>query len=142
MTRPVYAKNDKMQCIVHVDGSATQNGCGEGIIFVSPEGDIYEYAMHFKFQASNNEAEYKALICGIQMSKATGAEEILAFSDSQLIGSQVNGEYEAKDATMIKYLEIVNQEMQPLKNFEVRRIPRAENNKANALSKLASSASW
>ncbi|XP_056695356.1 uncharacterized protein [Spinacia oleracea] len=75
------------------------------------------------------------------MSKAAGAEEILVLSDSQLIVRQVMGEYEAKDDAMIKYLEIVRQEIQPLTNFEVRHIPRAENNKADALSKLASSAS-
>ncbi|XP_056686910.1 uncharacterized protein [Spinacia oleracea] len=141
MTRPTQMKNDKTQWIIYVGGSATQNGCGAGIICESPEGDIYEYAMCFKFQVSNNEAEYEALICGIQMSKAAGAEEILALSDSQLIVSQVNGEYEAKDDAMIKYLEIVRQEIQPLTSFEVQRIPRAENNKEDALSKFASSAS-
>ncbi|XP_021858914.2 uncharacterized protein [Spinacia oleracea] len=141
MTRPTHIKNDRKQWIIHVDGSATQNGCGAGIIRESPEGDTYEYAMRFNFQASNNEAEYEALICGIQMSKAAGAEEILVLSDSQVIVSQVKGEYEAKDDTMMKYLEIVRQEIQSLTNFEVQHIPRSENNKANALSKLASSAS-
>ncbi|XP_056682828.1 uncharacterized protein [Spinacia oleracea] len=127
--------------IVHVDGSATQNGSGAGIICESPEGDIYEYAMRFNFQASNNEAEYEALICGIQMSRAAGAADVLVLSDSQLIVSQVKGEYEAKYEAMIRYLEKVRQEAQQLSNFEVKHIPRSENNKADALSKLASSAS-
>ncbi|XP_056688345.1 uncharacterized protein [Spinacia oleracea] len=141
MTRPPYFKNEKAQWVVHVDGSATQNGCGAGIICESPEGDIYEYAMRFNFQASNNEAEYEALICGIQMSKAAGAAEVLILSNSQLIVSQVKGEYEAKDDAMIKYLEKVHQEVQQLTSFEIQHIPRSENNKADALSKLASSAS-
>ncbi|XP_021856710.2 uncharacterized protein [Spinacia oleracea] len=81
MTRPAHLKNDKTQWVVRVDGSATQNGCGAGIIYESPEGDVYEYAMRFNFQASNNEAEYEALICGIQMSKAAGAAEVLVLSD-------------------------------------------------------------
>ncbi|XP_056688783.1 uncharacterized protein [Spinacia oleracea] len=127
--------------IVHVDGSATQNGSGAGIFCESPEGDIYEYAMRFNFQASNNEAEYEALICGIQMSRAAGAADVLVLSDSQLIVSQVKGEYEAKDEAMIRYLKKVRQEAQQLSNFEVKHIPRSENNKADALSKLASSAS-
>ena len=71
----------------------------QGIICESPEGDIYEYAMRFKFQASNNEAEYEALICGIQMSKAAEAEEILALPDSQLI--------------VIQLLENMKQRMKP-----------------------------
>ncbi|XP_056698041.1 uncharacterized protein [Spinacia oleracea] len=109
--------------IVHVDGSATQNGSGAGIICESPEGDIYEYAMRFNFQASNNEAEYEALICGIQMSRAGGAADVLVLSDSQLIVSQVKGEYEVKDEAMIRYLEKVRQEAQQLSNFEVKHIP-------------------
>ncbi|XP_021864960.2 uncharacterized protein [Spinacia oleracea] len=141
MTRPAHLKNDKTQWVVRVDGSATQNGCGAGIICESPEGDVYEYAMRFNFQASNNEAEYEALICGIQMSKAAGAAEVLVLSDSQLIVSQVKGEYEAKDDTMMRYLEKVRQEVQPLISFEIQHIPRSENGKADALSKLASSAS-
>ncbi|XP_021863719.1 uncharacterized protein [Spinacia oleracea] len=141
MTRPLYLKNEKTQWVVHVDGSATQNGCGAGIICESPEGDVYEYAMRFNFQTSNNEAEYEALICGIQMSKAARATEVLVLSDSQLMVSQVKGEYEAKDDAMIKYLEIVHQEAQQLTSFEIQHIPRTENSKADALSKLASSAS-
>ncbi|XP_056685738.1 uncharacterized protein [Spinacia oleracea] len=141
LTKPPYLKNEKTQWIVHVDGSATQNGPGAGIICESPEGDIYEYAMRFNFQASNNEAKYEALICEMQMSKAAGAEDVFVLSDSQLIVIQVKGEYEAKDDAMIKYLEKVRQEVQQLSNFEIQHIPRSENNKADALSKLASSAS-
>lgn len=120
MTRPAFAKNDKILWTIYVDMSATQKGCGAGIICESPEVDIYEYAMRLNFRASNNEAEYEELLCGIQMSKATGAEEILALSDSQLIFIQVNGDYEVRDATMIKYLEAAHQEVRPLKSFEVR----------------------
>ena len=72
---------------VYVDGSATMNGCGAGIICESPEGDKFEYALRFKFQASNNEAEYKALLVGLRMCKATGAKNVEACSDSQLIVS-------------------------------------------------------
>ncbi|XP_056697782.1 uncharacterized protein [Spinacia oleracea] len=70
-----------------------------------------------------------------------GAEEILALSDSQLIVSQVNGTYEARDPTMIKYMQAIHQEVEQLKSFEVRQVPRSENNQADALSTLASSAS-
>ncbi|XP_056697443.1 uncharacterized protein [Spinacia oleracea] len=141
MTRPVFAKNTKTVWTLYVDGSSTQNGCGAGIICPSLEGDTFEYVMRFNFQASNNEAEYEALLCGIKMCKAAGAEEILALSDSQLIVIQVNGTYEDRDPTMIKYMQAVHQEMEQLKSFEVKQVPRSENNPAHALSKLASSAS-
>ncbi|XP_056686043.1 uncharacterized protein [Spinacia oleracea] len=141
MTRPNFEKNVTTRWTVYVDGSSTQNGCGAGIICQSPEGDKYEYAMRFNFQTSNNEAEYEALLAGIKMCKAAGAQEILAFSDSQLIVSQVCGDYEARDPNMIKYMQAVHQEVEHLKSFEAKQIPRTENNQADALSKLASSAS-
>ncbi|XP_056695057.1 uncharacterized protein [Spinacia oleracea] len=141
MTRHVFSGNTKIVWTVFVDGSSTQNGCGAGIICQSHEGDTFEYEMLFNFQASNNEAEYEALLSGIKMCKAAGAEEILGLSDSQLIVSQVNGNYEARDPTMIKYMKVVHQEVENLKSFEVRQVPRSENNQADALSKLASSAS-
>ncbi|XP_056690068.1 uncharacterized protein [Spinacia oleracea] len=141
MTRPTFEKNVATRWTVYVDGSSTQNGCGAGIICQSPEGDKYEYAMRFNFQTSNNEAEYEALLAGIKMCKAAGAQEILAFSDSQLIVSQVNGDYEARDPNMIKYMQAVHQEIEHLKSFEAKQIPRTENKQADALLKLASSAS-
>ncbi|XP_021839331.1 uncharacterized protein [Spinacia oleracea] len=141
MTRPTFEKNVASRWTVYVDGSSTQNGCGAGIICQSPEGDKYEYAMRFNFQTSNNEAEYEALLAGIKMCKAAGAQEILALSDSQLIVSQVNGDYEARDPNMIKYMQAVRQEIEHLKSFKAKQIPRTENNQADALSKLASSAS-
>ncbi|XP_057248147.1 uncharacterized protein LOC104903274 [Beta vulgaris subsp. vulgaris] len=71
-----------------VDGSSTANGCGDGIIFQSPEGDKCEYAIKFQFQASNNEAEYEALLAGIKMCKAVGALEIEAKTDFLIVVSQ------------------------------------------------------
>lgn len=64
--------------------------------------------MRFNFQTSNNEAEYEALLGGIKMCKAAGDEEILALSDSQLIVSHVNSDYEARDPNMIKYMQVVS----------------------------------
>ncbi|XP_056688105.1 uncharacterized protein [Spinacia oleracea] len=141
MTRPTFEKNVATRWTVYVDGSSTQNGYGADIICQSPEGDKYEYAMRFNFQTSNNEAEYEALLAGIKMCKAAGAQEILAFSDSQLMVSQVNGDYEARDPNMIKYMQAVHQEIEHLKSFEAKQISRTENNQADALSELASSAS-
>lgn len=87
MTRPPPVETSSDIWTLFVDGSSTQNGCGAGILFKSPEGDIFEYAMRFKFQTSNNEAEYEALVAGIRMCKAAGAIKIDAMSDSQLVVS-------------------------------------------------------
>ncbi|KMT08060.1 hypothetical protein BVRB_6g144140 [Beta vulgaris subsp. vulgaris] len=123
-----------------VDESSTTNGCGAGIIFQSPEGDKFEYAMKFQFQASNNEAEYEALLAGIKMCKAAGALEIEAKTDSLLVVSQVNGDFECKEASMRKYMNLIKEEVKSLKRFVLDQVPRSENHQADALSKLASSA--
>ncbi|XP_019108330.2 uncharacterized protein LOC109136568 [Beta vulgaris subsp. vulgaris] len=123
-----------------VDGSSTANGCGVGIIFQSPEGYKFEYAMKFQFQASNIEVEYEALLAGIKMCKATRALEIEAKTDYLMVVSQVNGDFECKEASMSKYMSLIKEEIKTLKRFILDQVPRSENHQADALSKLASSA--
>ena len=62
--------------------------------------------MRYNFKATNNETEYEALIAGLSLAKQMGAENIQVFSDSQLIIIQVQGDYHAKDANMIRYLSV------------------------------------
>jgi len=59
-----------------VDGSATSGGSGSGLIVVSPEGRVHEHALEFLFKASNNEAEYEALLAGMDLCYALGAEHL------------------------------------------------------------------
>lgn len=87
MTRSPPVETSSDVWTLFVDGLSTQNGCGAGILFKSLEEDIFEYAMRFKFQTCNNEAEYEALVAGIRMCKAAGAIKIDAMSDSQLVVS-------------------------------------------------------
>ena len=79
-------------------------------------------------------------MAGIKQCKAAGAEEVEAMSDSQLVVIQVNGEYEARNANMVKYLQAVSGEIRTLKKFTLVQVPWSEKNQADALSKLASSA--
>lgn len=77
-------------------------------MITDPDGVETTYALRFYFPASNNEAEYEALIAGLQIARKLGAKKIQAFGDSQLIVNQVNRTYEAKDATMKRYLDKVS----------------------------------
>ncbi|XP_021774623.1 uncharacterized protein LOC110738521 [Chenopodium quinoa] len=117
MTRPDLQPAKDQIWKVFVDGSATTNGCGAGIICQSTEGEKFIYALRFQFQASNNEAEYEVLLAGLRMCKAVEATKIDASSDSQLIVSQVNGDYEAREPTMMKYLQMVKDEADSLEHF-------------------------
>ncbi|KAL0420640.1 UNVERIFIED_CONTAM: hypothetical protein Slati_3086900 [Sesamum latifolium] len=53
--------------LLHVDGSSTTQGSGAGVVITSPQGEDLEFAIKFNFKASNNEAEYEALVIGMRM---------------------------------------------------------------------------
>ncbi|XP_010678230.1 uncharacterized protein LOC104893792 [Beta vulgaris subsp. vulgaris] len=130
----------KQHWTLMVDGSSTANGSGDGIIFQSPKGDKFEYAIIFQFQASNNEAEYEVLLDGIKMCKVVGALENEAKTDSLLVASQVNGDFECQEGSMSNYMKLIQEEIKTLKRFVLDQVLRSENHQADALSKLASSA--
>ncbi|KAL0433228.1 UNVERIFIED_CONTAM: hypothetical protein Slati_2657100 [Sesamum latifolium] len=75
--------------LLHIDGSSTTQGSGAGIVITTPQGEDLEFAIKFGFKASNNEAEYEALVIGMRMAHETGAKHLLAYSDSQLVVKQV-----------------------------------------------------
>lgn len=112
-----------------VDGASSTDGAGAGLLIVDPSGVEVTYALRFDFHASNHEAEYEALITGLQIAHRLGARRLQAYCYSQLIANQIYGSYQAKDPIMKKYLDKVHS-----------LIPRSQNRRADALSKLASSA--
>ena len=89
------------------------------------------------FPTTNNEAEYEALVAGLDLAKAEGAENVVVHCDSQVATSQINGGYECKNERMKRYLEEVNFQ---IRNLEVKiiQIPREENECADCLAKAAS----
>ncbi|XP_048502887.2 uncharacterized protein LOC125498679 [Beta vulgaris subsp. vulgaris] len=132
----------KESWLLEVDGSAADSGSGAGIVMTSPEGNTFQYAIRFGFPASNNEAEYEAAIAGLRMCLAAGAQQVLLKTDSQLVSGQLKGDFEVRGANMAKYVQKAKELIAQLRRFEVQAIPRAENAKADALSKLASSNSF
>lgn len=96
------------------------------------------YALCFNFQVSNNEAEYEALLSVLRLAREVGAKHFAALSDSLLITNQINGTYEAKDQRIQRYINTVRELAQSFKSFSIKQIPRGENTRADALSKLSS----
>ncbi|GKC98396.1 reverse transcriptase domain-containing protein [Tanacetum coccineum] len=78
---------------------------GVGLILTNPEGAEFTYALRFRFEATNNEAEYEALIAGLRIAEEMGVKNLQANVDSRLVANQVNGTYVAKEADMIRYME-------------------------------------
>uniref|UniRef100_A0A2N9FP12 Uncharacterized protein n=1 Tax=Fagus sylvatica TaxID=28930 RepID=A0A2N9FP12_FAGSY len=101
----------------------------------SEEGEAWT----LRFRATNNEAEYEALLAGLKLSESMGIKNLTVKSDSQLIVGQVKGEYEAKEDRMKKYLMVVKNLLTHFKKVELLQIPREENEAADRLARLASS---
>ncbi|KAK3035638.1 hypothetical protein RJ639_033166 [Escallonia herrerae] len=91
---------------LYVDGSLAIGSNGAGIILTSLEGFVVEYALRFGFQASNNEAEYEALLMGLRLAHALKVDSLSVHNDSQLVVNHVLGDYEARDERMAQYLQL------------------------------------
>ncbi|GKA93283.1 reverse transcriptase domain-containing protein [Tanacetum coccineum] len=120
------------------DGSSCVDGSGAGLILTSPEGTEFTYALRFQFTASNNEAEYEALIAGLRIAAQMGVRNVHVSVDSKLVANQVLGTYVAKEENMVKYLEKAKSLISGFANFSISQVPRSKNKKADALSKIAS----
>ncbi|GKB34138.1 reverse transcriptase domain-containing protein, partial [Tanacetum coccineum] len=120
------------------DGSSCVDGSGAGLILTSPEGTEFTYALRFQFTASNNEAEYEALIAGLRIAAQIGVRNVNVSVDSKLVANQVLGTYIAKEENMVKYLEKAKSLISGFANFSICQVPSSKNKKADALSKIVS----
>ncbi|GKA20389.1 reverse transcriptase domain-containing protein [Tanacetum coccineum] len=120
------------------DGSSYVDGSRAGQILRSSEGTKFTYALIFRFDAANNEAEYEALIVGLKIAKQIGVKKLQASVDLRLVANQINGSYIAKEPVMILYLEKVKTLSDSFKKFSIKQVPKSENKKADALNKIVS----
>ena len=114
-------KIDIEQWTLYVDGASNDIGFGAGIMLISPKGHKIHCALGFGFKASNNEAEYEALIVGLHLTKELQARNIQIYSDSQLVVKQVNDIYLARGDKMAAYLKKAKGLMEtfPIASLEV-----------------------
>ena len=120
-----------------VDGASNAQGSGAGLILTSLEGIDIEYALRFGFRTSNNEAEYEAVIAGLNLAHSLEVDQLEVYSDSQLVVRKIEDTYKAKSERMILYLRKVRDLLKKFVLVQVKHVPRAENSRADALAKLA-----
>ena len=96
-----------------------------------------EYTLIFGFQAFNNEAEYEAVIVGLNLAHSMEANQLEICNDSQLVVKQIEDSYKARGEKMIFYLKKVREFLKKFIRVQVRHVPKAENTRADALTKLA-----
>lgn len=123
---------------LYVDGASNNHDSGAGVILITPEGRKISYALSLAFKATNNEAEYEALIIGLKLAREIGINEISIHSDSQLVVNQVTGEFQAKCSRLARYLSRVKEILDDFDNHVIEHVPREENAHADFLAKLAS----
>lgn len=90
---------------MHIDGASNTQESGTDLILTNLEGVITKYALHFIFKASNNQGEYEALIVNLRVAKEVNMKSLKIFINSQLVAGQAQGEYEARDLVIIRYLQ-------------------------------------
>ena len=112
-------------------------GSRAGVVLISPDGLILEQAVRLVFLASNNEAEYEALLIGLRSAIRLGADQLLVFCDSQLVVNHISREYQAWDERMSAYLLAVKLLLSRFEFTQVEQIGREHNSHADILAKLA-----
>ena len=80
------------------------NGAEAGIVIITSEGSAIDQSIRLDFRASNNEAEYEAVLVGLNSEKILGSRYLLLHCDSQLVTNQFSGDYMARDEHMVAYL--------------------------------------
>ncbi|PNY16673.1 hypothetical protein L195_g013398, partial [Trifolium pratense] len=116
-----------------VDGASNIKGSGAGVVLEGPDGVMIEQSLRFAFKASNNQAEYEALMARMKLAKEMEVKDLRAKSDSQLVTNQVSGEFQAKDPQLIKYLEGVQRLAKCFNSFELVYVPREQNARAEGI---------
>jgi ribonuclease HI len=120
------------------DGSARQQVGGAGVVLIDPSGTQVKYMMHLEFKATNNMAEYEALIFGLSTALSLGIRQLLLKGDSQLVIKQVRRECSCNEPRLVAYLLHVRKLEKDFTALELQHVPRADNSVADELSTRAS----
>jgi ribonuclease HI len=121
--------------IVNFDGGSRGNPGPAAIAAVvsTPEGRIVEERGEAIGEATNNVAEYRALLLAIERARELGAGEVELIGDSELVVRQVRGEYRVKDAGLRPLHRAATEALTGFARWSIRNVPRAENSLADAL---------
>ncbi|XP_015698257.1 uncharacterized protein YpeP-like [Oryza brachyantha] len=123
---------------VFFDGLVCRHGCGMSLMIISPRGACFEFAYTIKPYRTNNQAEYEALIKGLELLKEIGVEAIEIMGDSHLVIKQLSGEYKCREDVLKTYHEAAKELLEDFEQITLTDIPREQNTEANSLAQGAS----
>lgn len=121
--------------IVHVDGGARGNPgpAAAACVITTPEGELVAEHAELLGTATNNVAEYEALLLGLRTALELGAREVEVIGDSELIAKQITGAYKVKHEALRPLHRAALAALQAFERWSIRTVPRARNANADAL---------
>ncbi len=124
-----------MRLLVHVDGGARGNPgpAAIGAVVSTPEGEVIDEAAETIGEATNNVAEYRAVLLGLDRVRNLGANEVEVINDSEMVARQIGGAYKVKHAGLRPLYEQTMAALRKFDKWSVRSVPRAENARADEL---------
>ena len=124
-----------MKVVVHVDGGSRGNPgpAAAAAVVSTPDGDVLDEAHELLGVVTNNVAEYRGLLLGLDRARALGADEVEVVNDSELVAKQVNGVYKVKHPDMKPLHAAATEALRQFARWRVRSVPRAQNAAADAL---------
>jgi ribonuclease HI len=124
-----------LKLVVHVDGGARGNPgpAAIGIVVSEPDGAVLDEVAERIGIATNNVAEYRAVLRGVERARALGASEVELIGDSELVAKQLSGAYRVKHPSMKPLHADAIAALSGLKRWSIRTVPRAQNARADEL---------
>jgi ribonuclease HI len=119
------------------DGSSCGKGGGVGILLISPNGEMFEFAIPIQPTVTNNQAEYEALLRGLQYLKEAKAILVEIYGGLELVIKQLNGQYECRNDILRNYYEECKEILKSFQLVNPQHIPREHNEEANMLAQSA-----
>ena len=132
---PSETAGEPSRLVVHVDGGARGNPgpAAIGVVLSAPDGTTVDELGERIGEATNNVAEYRALLLGLARAQELGADEIEVIGDSELIAKQVQGLYKVKHPSMRPLYLQAMEALRAFQKWSIRTVPRAQNADADAL---------
>ena len=124
---------------IHIDGASRGNPgeAGFGVYVTTPEGTLVAELYGYLGRASNNVAEYQALLHGLRYALARGARRVHVFSDSQLVVRQMSGAYRVKHPAMVPLHRAARELARLFEECRLDHVRREQNREADRLANLA-----
>jgi ribonuclease HI len=124
-----------VKLVVHVDGGARGNPgpAAIGVVVADADGNVLDELAETIGVATNNVAEYQALLRGVEWARGLGADELQIVNDSELVARQLTGAYKVKHPAMKPLYQEAIASLRAFKRWEIRSVPREQNSRADEL---------